>query len=177
MLQELIQQINDTIDEKINCVHTAIPGTIISYNAENGLATVLPAMKFRKSDGTTLDYPHITGVPVVFPQAMGQQTTIAYPIKSGDGCLVIIAEQSIDYWLYGQETDTSLAHDLTNAICIPGLFTKANSLVKEACENNSIILNVKDTRLSVKHGEIILKADAIKLEGQNVTVNGKSIVW
>ena len=108
----------------------------MSFDPGTGLATVLPTMKFKKPDGTTVDFPQVTGVPVVFPQSMGQQATIAYPVKAGDGCLIIVAEQSIDYWLYGQETDTDLDFDLTNSICIPGLFAKANPVMAEACNGN-----------------------------------------
>ena len=97
---------------------------------------------------------------------MGQQATIAYPVKAGDGCLIIVAEQSIDYWLYGQETDTDLDFDLTNSICIPGLFAKANPVMAEACNGNAVVVNVKGTKVTVK-----VDAGTITLNG-NVTVSG-----
>ena len=86
---------------------------------------------------------------------------MAFPVKPGDGCLIIIAEQSIDYWLYGQETETDLAFDLTNAICIPGLFAKANSVVKAACDQNAVIADVSGTRLTIKKDGLI-QADCKK---------------
>ena len=76
-----------------------MPGKIVSFDPSTGLATVLPIMKFRKPDGSTMEYPQITGVPVMFPQSMNQQATIAYPIKPDDGCIILVAEQSIDYWM------------------------------------------------------------------------------
>ena len=102
---------------------------------------------------------------------MGQQATIAYPVKAGDGCLIIVAEQSIDYWLYGQETDTDLDFDLTNSICIPGLFAKANPAMAEACNENAVVVDVKGTKVMVKAGSVQVEADTITLNG-NVTVNG-----
>lgn len=158
MLQELVQEIDNSIKKGIAGIHTAMPGEILSYDASTGLATVKPTMKFKKPDGDTVDYAQITGVPVVFQQVMGQGATVGIPVKPGDNCLIIIGEQSIDYWLYGQETDTDLAFDLTNAMCIPGLFSKANSVVKEACEQNAIIVDVKGTRLTVK-GDGLIQAD------------------
>ena len=125
MMQEFVQAIDDSIKKGVRGIHTAMPGVILSYDAGKGLATVQPTMKFKKPDGDTVDYAQITGVPVVFQQGMNQEATGAFPVKPGDGCLIIIAEQSIDYWLYGQETETDLAFVLTNAICIPGLFAKA----------------------------------------------------
>lgn len=143
----------------------------MSFDPGTGLATVLPTMKFKKPDGTTVDFPQVTGVPVVFPQSMGQQATIAYPVKAGDGCLIIVAEQSIDYWLYGQETDTDLDFDLTNSICIPGLFAKANPVMAEACNGNAVVVDVKGTKVTVKGGSVQVDAGTITLNG-NVTVNG-----
>lgn len=136
-------------------------------------------MKFKKPDGTTIDYPHITGVPVVIPQAMGQGATIAFPIKTGDGCLIVVAEQSIDFWLYGQETDTDLDFDLSNSICIPGLFPYANPVLADACNSNSVIVDVRGTRLSVHSGmvEIIgnLSVRGSITAGGDVTGSGVSL--
>lgn len=171
MMQEFVQRVTDTVSDGLTGVHTAIPGTIVSFDPAAGLATVMPSMKFKKPDGTTVDYPQITGVPVMFPQAMGQQATIAFPVKAGDGCLIIVAEQSIDYWLYGQETDTSLAFDLTNSICIPGLFSKANATVQAACSGNAVIVDVKGTKITVKSGAVQIDAGAVTING-NVTING-----
>lgn len=172
MIQEFVQAVNDAIDRKIANIHTAVPGKIVSYDADKGVAAVLPMMKFKKPDGTMIDYPQISGVPMVLPQALGQDAIIAYPIKSGDGCLLIFAEQSIDYWMYGQQTETDLKFDLTNAICIPGLFSKVNGVIKEACANNSIIIDVKGTRISVKDGEVSIKASSVTING-DLKVTGK----
>lgn len=171
MMQEFVQEIQNMINDSIGCVHTAFPAKIVSFDTATGLASVLPSMKYKKPDGERISYPQITGVPVVFPQAIGQKAAIAFPVKAGDGCLVIVAEQSIDFWLYGQETDTDLSFDMSNAICIPGLFAKANSLVKEACDNNAVIISSNNAKLIVKNGEINASAANIVLNG-NVSVNG-----
>lgn len=174
MMQEFVQEVNKSVQEVLNGVHTSMPGKIVSFDPSTGLATVLPVMKFRKPDGTTMEYPQITGVPVVFPQSMNQQATIAYPIKPDDGCIIIVAEQSIDYWMYGQETDTDLSFDLTDAICIPGLFVPANSVVKDSCEKNAIIMDVKGTRTTIKDGEVIIDAKKVTING-DLRLNGEEV--
>lgn len=171
MLQEFVQEINNSIKKEIQGIHTAMPGTIVSFDPGKMIATVLPGMKFKKPNGTTIDYPQITGVPVVFPQGASQQCTVAFPVKAGDGCLIIVAEQSLDYWMYGQETATDLAFDMTNAICIPGLFSTANPVVANACSENAIIVALKDTRLTVRDGEVDINADTVKVSG-NLVVEG-----
>lgn len=171
MLQEFVQAVNDSVQKGLKGVHTAMPGEIVAFDPATGLATVKPAMKFKKPDGTKIDFPQITGVPVLFQQGAGQGATVAFPVKAGDGCLIIVGEQSLDYWMYGQETSTDLAFDMTNAMCIPGLFVKANPVVADACAKNAVIADVGGTRFTVKAGEVTVDAAAIKLNG-NVTVNG-----
>lgn len=181
MMQEFVQAVTQAIRDNLKGVHTVIPGKIVAFDAEKGQATVLPAMKFKKPDGEKIDFPQITGVPVVFPQSMNQKATIAFPIKAGDGCLIVVAEQSIDYWMYGQETSTDLPFDLTNAICIPGLFKDPSDVMKEACEKNAVIVDLKDTkvtvhdeyvRVDVKDPRITAKKELIELDvnGTKVTV-------
>jgi len=172
MMQEFVQQITNTVRENMNGIHTAIPGIITAFDPASCIASVLPSMKFKKPDGKSVAYPQITGVPVVFPQAMGQQATIAFPVKAGDGCLIVVAEQSIDMWLYGQETNTDLAFDLTNSICIPGLFAKGNPVVQDACGENAVIVDVKGTRLKIKSGEITIDAAQVTING-NLKINGE----
>ena len=175
MLQEFVQAIKDSTQDSLKGIHTAMPGKVVSFDTGTGLAVIQPAMKFRKPDGATIDYSQISGVPVVFPQGMAQGATVAFPIKAGDGGLLVIAEQSIDYWLYGQETDTDLAFDLTNAIFIPGLFAKANSVVNAACDQNAVIVDVKGSRITVKDGKVQIDATEVVING-STTVNGNFTV-
>lgn len=171
-MQEFVQEITNTIQKNLKGVHTAMPGEVLSFDPGTGLASVQPKMKYKKPDGTTVDYPQITGVPVWFPQGMGQGATIAYPVKAGDGCLIVIGEQSLDYWMYGQETSTDLAFDMTNAMCIVGLFVQANSVVADACGQNAIIVDVKGTRITVKSGLVQIDAAKVQING-DVNINGK----
>ena len=150
MNSELVSRIKETAQKAAEDIHTAVPGKIVSYDPAKGQATVKPVMKYTTK-----------GVPVVFQQHMGQKATIGFPVKPGDGCLLVISEQSLDYWMYGQETGTNLKFDLTNAICIPGLFAPANSVVAEACEQDAIIADVSGTRLTIKSDGLI-QADCKK---------------
>lgn len=171
MMQEFVEAVKNTVINELRDLHTAVPGKIISFDASTGLATVLPVMKFKKPDGTSIDYPQITGVPVMFPQGYGQSAAIAFPVKAGDGCLIIVAENSIDYWLYGQETDTNLSFDMTNAICIPGLFAKANADMKQACDENAVVVNCSGSKIVLKKGQAQITAETVTING-NLKVNG-----
>ena len=114
MKQELVDQVAKTARKATENMHTALPGEIVKFDAAKGLASVQPKAKFKKPNGETLDFPVITGVPVVFPQSAN--VSIAWPIKPGDGCLIVFCESALDFWMYGKETDTALSFDLSNAV-------------------------------------------------------------
>ena len=171
MMQEFIQAINDSFKRDMQGVHTAIPGKIVSIDTSTMLATVLPVVKYKKPNGETMDFPQIYGVPIVIPQSSAQTATIAFPIKPDDSCLLIIAEQALDYWMYEQETATDLKFDLTNAICIPGLFPKGSDVLREACSSNAIIIKNKSCHVTVNSGGVTIGGN-LTVNG-NVTVNGE----
>ena len=174
MVHEFVQQIKNTMQEVLTNVHTALPAKIVSVNTKDGLATVQPTVKRTLSNGTSLDYPQISGVPIVLPQGAGQLVSIAVPVKSGDSCLLIISEQSLEYWLYGRETDTTLLFDLSNAICIPGLFQKPPDSFAAACSNNAVIIDAGNTRIITKSTGVIVDG-SLTITG-NLTVNGWTLV-
>ena len=163
MMQELVNQVKKTAKKATEEMHTAVPAIIKSYDPSTGLASVQPVAKFKKPNGETMDYPSISGVPVVFPQSAN--VTIAFPIKAGDGCLLVFGEKSLDYWLYGKETDTELSFDLSNAVAIPSLKNTGSPVMQKACSENAVVLQSGGTTLTVKSGEVVIDG--------NLTVNGK----
>lgn len=156
MIPEFTQELRNLMTHMINGIHTAFPGRIEKYDPEKNLANVQPIMKYKKPNGKLLDYPLLTGVPVWFPQTLGQKATIVYPVKEGDECLVIVSERPIDLWLLGKETRTDLMFDLTEAICIPGLFAAPNPLIKKAVDDEAIICQLEDTYIEIKKDDIRL---------------------
>lgn len=181
MMQEFVQAVRNTAKDVMNGIHTAFPGEIVSFDPGSCTATVKPSMVFRKPDGTTISYPTISGVPVCMPQGSGQDACIAYPVKAGDGCMIVVAEQSTDYWMYDQETSTNLRFDMSNAMCVPGMYKSGNDALQEACDDDAIIVSVKDTRIKIKDKEILIESEEkieikcekdIKITGEHVDLEG-----
>ncbi len=155
MMQEFVQQIENTIQEAIYDIHTALPGTISKFDPATGMATVKPEGSAAMKNGKRLKYPSIVKVPVVFPQAGGQDTVIVYPVKPGDGCLVIICENDLKPWMsHGKETESNMKFDLTNAVCIPGLLSDGSETLQKAVDENAIILKNKDMEMMLKEDEL-----------------------
>ena len=92
MMQEFVQEITNTVKKNLNGVHTAFPNVVTKFDPATCQASVQPSMKFKKPDGETMDYPQISGVPVVFPQCMGRK--LQSPIRSSQGTVASLLLQS-----------------------------------------------------------------------------------
>ena len=145
MKQEFAQEIKNVVNDIVRDVHTAVPCKIVSFDPDKCEASVQPTAKFRKPDGSTIDFPQVHEVPVYFPQSAMQGITFVYHIKPDDEGHLHIMEQALDQWRTGAETDTELKFDMQNAVFVPGLFAKYNPLVKRAHENESIIIQRDDS--------------------------------
>lgn len=165
MMQELVERIQEMAKGSVNGIHTAIPGSIVSFDPSTCLATVSPKMKYAKPDGSKIDYPNVAGVPVYFPQGANQKVSIAYPVKPGDGCLLIAAEQSLDFWMYGRETAADLRYDLTNSVALVGLFVRPGPGVQKACDENAVVVMAESVVLTVKPERVEIDGD-LKVNGR-----------
>lgn len=170
MMQEVVEQLQAMVKSSVNGIHTAIPGSIVDFDPGTCLATVSPKMKYTKPDGSKINYPNVAGVPVCFPQGAGQKVSVTYPIKSGDGCLLIASEQSLDYWMYERETATDLRYDLTNSVALVGLFSKSSPEIQKACEENAVVIKADSTTITIKSDGVDIEGD-VTIKG-NLTVEG-----
>lgn len=170
MLQELVQQIEETAKAVVNDIHTAVPGEIISFDASTGLAVVQPKGRHQTSDGTMLEYPKITDVPVVYPFSKVSGVGVAFPVEPGDSCLVIVSEIELDEWRSGAKSEAPLRFDLTSAIIIPGLIVGGTTAMKKACSQNAVVISAGATQIVASEDRIALCGD-VTVEG-DVYVTG-----
>lgn len=159
MLQEFTDEIEKTAKAVVNDVHTALPGKIVSYNADECTATVNPIGKYITSDDVELDYPTITEAPVMFPCCQSTGTGMAFPVKKGDSCLIIVSEVELDSWRSGGDSEGSLQFDLTSAVVIPGLLKRGNAASKKADRDNAVVVAAGDVFLSVSEKGVTIKGD------------------
>lgn len=172
-----VAAIESMVADMLQGVHTCIPGKIESFDADKCLAVVTPTGQFLAPGGKKLDYPKIYDVPVYIIQYFGQKCTIAFPIKEGDGCMLHFAEQQLDQFRDGEEAKCDLRFDLTNAVAVVGLCAEANSVVKDACDDEAIIIDHSDksdgnTRVTIKKNEMVCKVG----DDAKVTITEQDIV-
>lgn len=127
----MIDQFNDVIRNIIvnymSNINTCLPATIETYDPATKKASVKPLLK-RTLNGQEIDTPVIENVPIIFPCTA--TAVVSLPINTGDGCLLVFSQRSIDDWLSKggniAPTDPRL-FDLSDAIAIPGLFNFKDS--------------------------------------------------
>ena len=165
MLQEFAEQVERVARSVMEEMHTSIPGKIVIFDVDKGMATVKPYGTYKTEAGKMFKYPLITGVPVIIPQCQSASICIAFPIQSGDECLIIISEQELDEWLSNASSENDMRFDLTNAIAIPGLSKLVLPALKEACTNQKIIIANENTKLAVSKDEIEMIGN-VKIKGK-----------
>lgn len=122
-MNECMKNFRGVVNGEISQIHTALPGRILSYDASSNRAQVQPVGKYQVEDGRALDYPVIANVPIQFPCGMGGKAGITFPIRAGDGCLLVFSESNLDDFLSGGESEDNRHFDLTDAVAIPGLYS------------------------------------------------------
>ncbi len=161
MLQEFVQQIEETARNVIEEVHTLLPGKILSFQLDSSTATVQPLGNYITLDGKSLSYPILTKVPVIFPFCPSAEVGILFPIKEGDSCLILVSEIELENWRSGVESEASLRFDLTNAIILPGLQRDTIPFIAKAIENDAVIFVASGTEVSLsKKGINVIYNDA-----------------
>ena len=94
----------------LSSLHCALPGTVISFDAERQTAEVQPAVK----RGSLL-FPVLSDVPVFMP--------VPFEVHPGDACLVVFADVDIDTWFESgepQEPKSARKHSLSDGFAFVG---------------------------------------------------------
>lgn len=161
--------IRAAIQYQLNNVHTALPGQIVDYDYTVQKATVQPLLNKIWGDGTVTPMPLLTNVPIIFPRA--GSASLTFPVVSGDTCLLLFCERSLDLWLStgGQVTpDDQRKFSLTDSVAIMGLLPfSENSL---ADNNTDVLLTFQNSQIRIQQdGSLTLKTSSKIALGTSVT--------
>ena len=117
---------SDTLSRSLFC---ALPGIVHSFDRETQTVTIQPAVQDRLRDGTTVDFPLLTDVPVFFPGT--KSSAITWVVEPGDECLVIFADRNIDPWFTTSTPapgEIPRTHSLSDGFAFVGFRSKPNAL-------------------------------------------------
>lgn len=170
MKETTVDVFDNWLDNRLEALHTIMPGKIISYTGHGERkAEVQPLVQLKTARGASLEIPPIKNVPVIFPSS--GTTSILFELKKGDGVLLLFSEASIGNYLNSNNENTVEPEDssrfsLTDCIAIPGLWSFPRAPQTNAAEDS--------LHLEKEESYIEIKKDSINIEGTAVNVNGDS---
>ena len=94
-------------------LHCALPGNVVSFDAETRRAEIQPGVKVG-----SMAYPILADVPVFMP--------VPFEVRPGDACLVVFSDVDIDKWLETGEAavpGSARRHSLSDGFAFVGFHT------------------------------------------------------
>ena len=114
-------------------IWTCLPGSITSFDPVMVMASVQPGVsgQIKSPDGTltSVNFPVLTDVPVMFPRGGG--ATLTFPIRPGDECLIFFASRAVDGWTQSggiQPPSDDRKHAMADAFVLAGPQSQAKRL-------------------------------------------------
>lgn len=157
------QILTDFFEKLMLDVHTTLPGRILKYEGhESRKAEVEVSVNIPTNTGEFITVKPIANVPVVFPSV--GSSSMLFPIKKGDGVLLLFSETGIGNFLNGTETtnaDNYSKFKMTDCIAIPGLFSdpQVPKLEVEVDETSLFVVNNKNVIKMGDDGIFIKRED------------------
>ena len=105
----------------LSSLHCALPGTVVSFDADSQTAVIQPAVKQKYKD-REITLPLLQDVPVFMP--------VSFTVNPGDACLVIFADCDIDRWFEtgGSEVPgSSRMHSLSDGFAFVGFRARGST--------------------------------------------------
>lgn len=169
--------IKDLMLKTSNSIRVAMPASIESYDFKTQKADVKIDIQELYKDGTTIEYPVLSGVPVIFPRCGGASITM--PVVRGDTCLLIFLDRDATSWLLGGKNvkpKSTRNHHLSDAIAIMGLCPFTNKSPSK--NNNDLLINYDGSNITLKPKGIIDIASAkeINIKTDSIVINCKNAV-
>lgn len=182
-------EFNMQFDRNAANIHTSIPAIIQSVDYANQVVSAVPAIQIKIVDPNTklvryINRPVITNIPMALAWSEGLGLGTTMPYKAGDKCTLIFAERALDNFLIsGQisapadgptpETCTIRCFDETDAMCFPGIITKAKipNYSPDAVEirnaDKSSLFSLSNTSLTMQQGSA-----SITISGGKISIVG-----
>lgn len=161
MKEDFTDVLDFWFDSRLDNIHTILPGRIETYYGHSERkAKVQPLINPINVKNKKIELKPIDDVPVIFPGS--SNFNMIYPLKKGDGVLLVFSEGSLGNFVNSQDeiTDCLSASkfNLNDCIAIPGLWSFKS--LPDAPENeNDLFIQYQDSFIQIKKdtGEIIIE--------------------
>lgn len=163
-------------------LRVSMPGIIEEYDYKTRKCSVKIDMQELYEDGSELDYPVITNVPVMIACSGG--ASMIMPVKRGDTCLVLFTDRDIDSWLLGvsgRAPKTMRMHNINDAVVLMGLMpfktlsaAKNNDDLLISYEDSEIILKPEGNVEVTSAKKITVKTEDIQMECANANIKASN---
>lgn len=176
-MADIVDLVNKLKEDVSSSIRVCMPAKIESYDFKTQKASVKVTMQELYEDGSTVDYPVISGVPVVFMAAGG--ASINLPVLKGDSCFVIFFDRDMSNWLLGgagQKPNSTRAHNMSDAVAIMGLSPFTNT--SKAENNTDVLINYSGSKITIKPDGVlnIETTKDINIDSaETVNMNSKNI--
>jgi hypothetical protein len=153
-------------EEESKRLRVALPGVIVSFDAEAQTASVQPLIKQVMADGATQLLPVLQDVPVSFPRGGG--FVLTFPVSEGDECELTFHDRCIDGWWASGNPSEPLdyrIHDLSDATARVGIASQPH--VVTAFDMGAVALRKLDGSAFVK----IDAAGVVRITGTKLVVD------
>lgn len=176
-MADIVNLLSKLKEDVSNSIRVCMPAKIESYDFKTQKASVKVTMQELYEDGSTVDYPIISGVPVVFMAAGG--ASINLPVLKGDSCFVIFFDRDMSNWLLGgagQKPNSTRSHNMSDAVAIMGLSPFTNTSKTE--NNTDVLINYSGSKITIKPDGIlnIETTKDINIDSaETVNMNSKNI--
>jgi Phage protein Gp138 N-terminal domain len=171
----LLKKLNTHI---ANNIRVCMPAKIETYDFKTQQASVKIDMQELFDDNSSIDYPVISGVPVIFMASGGASITM--PVNRGDYCLLVFSDRDLSNWLLGgegQKPDSTRMHDLSDAVAIMGMFPFNKG--PRAENNTDMVIKYDGSKITLKPEGVIniettknINIQAVEL----ININSKNAV-
>ena len=150
-------------------MNTCLPGTVTSYDAGSQRATVQPAVRMRQPDGREEELPVLNSVPVIWPRSGGASMT--FPVKAGDGCLILFNQRSTDEYKNNGKTNTPQdprMFDMSDAVAIMGFVSFGSG----GGADDAIEIKLGGSTIKVKEDGVEITTDKVDITAPTTTFTG-----
>jgi len=161
---DFISALKSMVDGRLHEINTSLPGVIVSY--ANGRASVQPTPKRRFADGDVLTFPILQNVRVCWPSFSGGSAGVKGPIKSGDKCLLVFAQQAVD------GTDDARRFDISDSYCIPCDLGSAGAGDSGNNADLTVFYGAASMRLTAGGALLITAPGGVTIEAPSTTNTG-----